>query len=221
MPRVVSLFLPTWPTDRMRRKLADAAPPPEAPLVLVGREGRRRVVLAADAAAQRAGLRVGMPATKAQALVLGLIVRDAEPTADAEALDRLALWALQRYSPMVAADPPDGVVIDATGAAHLHGGEAAMIEEMVARLAANGIAGRAAVADSWGAAFAFARFVAQPTLVLPPGESATAVLDLPIAALRLPLDMVASLRALGFERIARAATRAARASLRASARPPA
>ena len=63
MPRVVSLFLPTWPTDRMRRKLADAAPPPEAPLVLVGREGRRRVVLAADAAAHRAGLRVGMPAT--------------------------------------------------------------------------------------------------------------------------------------------------------------
>ena len=153
-------------------------------------------MLAADAAAHRAGLRVGMPATKAQALVFGLIVKDAEPTADAEALDRLALWALQRYSPMVAADPPDGVVIDTTGAAHLHGGEAAMIEEMVARLAANGIAGRAALADSWGAAFAFARFVAQPTLVLPPGESATAVLDLPVAALRLPLDMVASLRVL-------------------------
>ncbi len=80
------------------------------------------MVLAADSAAYRAGLRVGMPATKAQALVLGLIVKDAEPAADAEALDRLALWALQRYSPMVAADPPDGLVIDATGAAHLHGG---------------------------------------------------------------------------------------------------
>ena len=58
MPRVVSLFLPTWSTDRMRRKLADAAPPPEAPLVLVGRKGRRRVVLAADAAARRAGLQL-------------------------------------------------------------------------------------------------------------------------------------------------------------------
>ena len=46
-------------------------------------------------------------------------------------------------------------MIDATGAAHLHGGEAAMVEEMVARLAASGIAGRAALADSWGAAFAF------------------------------------------------------------------
>ena len=36
---------------------------------------------------------------------------------------------------------------------------------------------------------------------LPPGETATAILDLPIAALRLPGDMVDSLRVLGFERI--------------------
>src|SRR4029077_8347534 len=107
MPRVVSLFLPTWSTDRVRRKLGDAAPPAEAPLVLIGREGRRRGVLGAgagapraglrggltgargDGAAQRAGLRVGMLATKAQAVVPGLIVKDAEPAADARALDRL------------------------------------------------------------------------------------------------------------------------------------
>jgi protein ImuB len=46
MPRVVSLFLPTWSTDRVRRTLGSGAPLPDAPLVLVGREGRRRVVLA-------------------------------------------------------------------------------------------------------------------------------------------------------------------------------
>jgi hypothetical protein len=39
-------------------------PSPETPLILVGRDGRRRVALAADATAQAAGLRVGMPATK-------------------------------------------------------------------------------------------------------------------------------------------------------------
>ena len=49
--------------------LGDAAPLPETPIVLVGREGRRREILAADAAAQRAGLRIGMAASKAQALV--------------------------------------------------------------------------------------------------------------------------------------------------------
>jgi protein ImuB len=36
MPRVVSVYLPTWPTDRWRRKRG--APRPEVPLVLVGRE---------------------------------------------------------------------------------------------------------------------------------------------------------------------------------------
>jgi protein ImuB len=201
MRRVVSLFLPTWSTDRVRRKLGSAAPPAEAPLVLIGREGRRRVVLAADAAAQRAGLCVGMPATKAQALVPGLIVKDADPAGDVEALDRLALWALRLYAPIVAADPPDGLVIDTTGAAHLHGGEDAMLNAMIARFAASAFAARAAIADSWSAAYAFTRYAARPVLVVPPGESAAAILDLPIAALRLPRDMVESLRVLGFNSI--------------------
>jgi protein ImuB len=185
----------------VRRNLGDAAPPVETPLVLIGREGRRRVVLAADAAALRAGLRVGMVATKAQALVSNLVVMDAEPEADAQALERLAIWALQRYAPIVAADPPDGLVIDTTGASHLHGSEGAMVTGMVERLAASGIAARAALADSWGGAHAIARYPARPSIVIAPGETATAILDLPIAALRLPGEMVEGLRVLGFERI--------------------
>jgi protein ImuB len=181
--------------------LGAAAPPVEAPLVLTGRDGRRRVVLALNAAARRAGLRAGMPAAKAQALVPGLIMRDADPTADAKALDRLVLWALQRYAPIAAADPPDGLVIDVTGAAHLHGGEDAMLKRMVARLAPSGIAARAAIADSWGAAYALARTEARPVLVIPAGESAKTLLDLPIAALRLPKTMVEDLSVLGFARI--------------------
>jgi protein ImuB len=201
MRRVVSLWLPTWPTDRIRRKLGAAAPPAETPLVLIGRAGRRRVVLAGDVAALRAGLRVGMHASKAQALMPGLIVMDADPVGDAEALERLAVWALRLYAPIVAADPPDGLVIDTTGADHLHGGEHAMATAMVERLAASGFVARVAIADTWGAAHAFARFLARPVTVMPPGESAKALLDLPIAALRLPQDMVESLRTLGFDRI--------------------
>jgi protein ImuB len=178
--------------------LGAAAPPVEAPLVLTGRDGRRRVVLALDTAARRAGLRIGMPAAKAQALVPGLILRDADPAADAKTLDRLALWALQRYAPVSAADPPDGLIIDMTGAAHLHGGEDAMLEEIVTRLAASGIAARAAIADSWGAAHAFARTMTRPTLVIPAGDVAKAILGLPIAALRLPKTMVEDLSVLGF-----------------------
>lgn len=76
---------PRFPTDQLRRKAGAAAPPPEAPVVLMGREGNRRVVSAADVAAKAAGLRPGAPVTKAQVLVPGLIVQDADPSADAEA----------------------------------------------------------------------------------------------------------------------------------------
>src|SRR5690606_20411829 len=124
MARVVSLFLPRWPTDRLRRKSPDAASLRDAPLVLVGHDGSRRVVAALDATAERLGLRVGMSVARAQALSSGLVLRPAEPQADAQGLELLAQWALQHISPVVAADPPDGLVLDTTGAEHLHGGEA-------------------------------------------------------------------------------------------------
>ena len=201
MQRVVSLFLPTWSTDRVRRKAGDAAPPVEAPLVLVGREGNRRVVMATDAAALAAGIRPGMPATKAQVLVPGLVTQNAHPAADAEALERLAVWTLQRFAPIAAADPPDGIVIDTTGAAHLHGGEQTMLETLIGRLAMSGVAARAAIADNWGAAHALARFASEPATVAARGHGTAPLMALPLEALRLPAPMVADLRVLGFERI--------------------
>ena len=74
-----------------------------------------------------------------------------------------------------------------------------MLQGMVERIATAGIAARAALAGSWGAAHALARFAARPAIVIPPGKSAKAILDLPIGALRLPKDMVDGLRVLGFE----------------------
>ncbi len=142
-----------------------------------------------------------MPVTKAQALVPGLVVLDADPGADAEGLDRLALWALQRISPVVAPDPPDGLVIDTTGADHLHGGEAAMLTSIVQRFAASGVEARAAIADTWGAAHAGARFLRRYTSVIAPGETEAMLRLLPLAALRLEPDTVAGLRTLGFETI--------------------
>jgi protein ImuB len=199
MPRVISVFLPTLSTDRVRRKAGDTAPPPETPLILVG---RRRVILAADAAAQAAGLRIGMPASKAQALVQGLVIQDADPTADADALERLAVWMLQRFAPIVAADPPAGIVIDPTGADHLHGGEAATLAVLVEKLASVGLRARATIADTWGAAHALARFDLRPCLVSAPGNAARDVAHLPLAALRLASDMVRDLHVLGFDRVA-------------------
>lgn len=168
---------------------------------MIAREGSRRLVAAANAAALAAGLRIGMPASKAQALVAELIIEELRPEEDRKELDRLALWFLRNYAPIVAADTPDGIVIDTTGADHLHGNETLMLTGMVNRLFAMGFTARAAIADSWGVAHALARFTAKPTLVVPEGEGAQAVLDLPIAALRLEPRTIGALRTLGFDRI--------------------
>ena len=72
---------------------------------------------------------------------------------DAAALARLARWC-GRYSPWTAPCGADGVWLDVTGCAHLHGGEAGLAAEAVARLGRLGIAARAAIADSAGAAWA-------------------------------------------------------------------
>ena len=201
MPRVVSLFLPRWPIDRLRRTMGDASPRRDLPLVLIGRVGRQRLVTALDGNAEGLGLRIGMPVAKAQALAPGLVVMDADPAADAAGLDRLALWALQRISPIVAPDPPDGLVIDTTGSDHLHGGESAMLSAIVQRFLASGVEVRAAIADSWGVAHAAARFATRSVLVVPAGATEALLRRLPIAALRLDQETVRSLRVLGVERV--------------------
>ncbi len=178
------------------------APPAEAPpLVTAARDGARRVIAAADAAAQALGLRPGRTLAEAQALVPGLAVVPADPAAEAEGLARLAAWCL-RYAPLAAPDPPDGLWIDITGAAHLAGGEAALCADLCRRLGAAGVAARAAVAETPGAAWALARFGAAEVVVVPPGGVAEALAPLPPAALRLAPAAVALLDRLGIARIA-------------------
>ncbi|MGO8149664.1 DNA polymerase Y family protein [Rhizobium leguminosarum] len=199
MARVVSVFLPTLPTDRVRR--ADPSIPVEAPLVIVAKSGSKRWLFAVDANAARLGLHPGMPAAKAQALVQGLHIVDADPAADLAALERLTLWMLTQYSPIVAMDQPDGIVMDTEGADHLQGGEEPMLSRLVNSFRAKGLPVRAVVADTWGAAHALARSVAGETRVVPRGETTDTVARLPISSLRLDGETVKSLRTLGFRTV--------------------
>ena len=196
MRRVVSLWLPFWPTDRLRQ--SDAALPAEAPLVTRMHDGRHLVIAAVCSAARDLGLQPGMAVAQAQAMVPDLVVVDAAPEEDAQALQRLAAWCL-RLSPMTAADPPDGVWIDATGCAHLHGGETAMLESLVRQLGRGGLQGRVAVADTPGAAHALARFGGKPVVVVEVGQAMDALALLPVAALRIDAHTAGGLRRLGLD----------------------
>jgi protein ImuB len=202
MRRVISLYLPSLATDRLRRERGDGAAPPDAPLVTVGRQGQKRVILSLDRAARSLGLHAGMTLAHARALIPGLTFEDAAPAEDADQLFRLAVLALRRFSPLVALDPPDGLWIDATGCAHLFGGEAAMLEAVARTMEEEGFAARAALAGTAGAAHALARFRATP--LVPPvreGAEAAALEGLPVIALRLSEEMADELRSLGIDRI--------------------
>lgn len=200
MRRVISVFLPLWPTERWRRQQAAAGVclPEGAPLVTRLHDGRRLAVGAADAAARALGIRPGQPLAEAQAMHPGLCVVDAEPAADATGLRELALWC-RRYAPLTAADPPDGVRIDSSGADHLLGGEAALLADLRTRLAVAGITSRLAIADTPGAAWALARYHpgAAEGLLCPPGGVAVALAPLPVAALRIPGETARLLTLLG------------------------
>lgn len=176
-------------------------PSADVPLVLKGSDGRRRVITAADDLALHVGARVGMPVAQAESLFADLIIMEADPLADAIALEKLAIWALRRYSPMVAADPPAGLVLDIQGAAHLYGGEPGVVEDVVQRLAEMRITAFAALADTWGAAHALARFGGQSMRIVAPGGIADALVNLPVEALRLPAEMLPDMRLLGLDTI--------------------
>ena len=180
--------------------MGNAAPPPERPLVVAGRDRRRRVVVAADAAAQALGVRPGLALSQAQARVPDLHIEEGDPAADAEALERLAEWALRRYSPLVGIDAPDGLLIDITGSAHLFRGEARLLDDMRSRLQGAGLNARIGLADTIGAAHALARFAPEPA-VISSGNTDVALAPLPIAALRLDPELVERLRRLGFDTI--------------------
>ena len=101
---------------------------------------------------------------------------------------------------MCQANPPDGVAIDITGAAHLQGGEVSLLSDLTARLRSVGIGGRGVIGPTLGAAHAVARFRTDQTIIGDDGIDA-ALAPLPLEALRLPADLPAGLRRMGFERI--------------------
>ena len=121
-----------------------------------------------------------------------------DAVADRILLESIADWA-ERYTPLVALDPPAGLILDITGATHLFGGEEALLADLAARLGGQGFLARAAIADTPGAAFAAARFATLP--VIPVGGAAAILEPLPLAALRLDHETVSAMDRVGLKRI--------------------
>lgn len=160
------------------------------------------MIHALNSAARAVGLTREQPQADALAMIPHLICRPADPEADRRALTALAVWA-ERWSPSVSLDLSDGglegLFLDVTGATHLFGGEAALLDQVLARLAEADVTARAALAPTPGAAWALARWSdlrARPPVAT--DETVRDLLaDLSVEALRLDPRTLFQARQLG------------------------
>ena len=170
-----------------------------SPFVLALADHGRMVITAVNALAQQQGIATGMALADARAIFPSLQFFDDKPEPSGKLLNDIALWCI-RYAPLVAVDPPDGLILDVTGCPHLWGGEVNYITEISKRFKKMGYTIRIAMADTIGAAWAICRFGQNETIV-EKGQQRTAILSLPPAALRPEPETAERLNKLGLRTV--------------------
>lgn len=195
--RILCAWFPHWPITRRRR----SGEAPEPLFSTIQTERGRRILAHPSPEALEAGLRPGMALAQARAIAPSLAIADDDPDTDLATLASLASWA-ERYTPLATPDtthgPASGLLMDITGCAHLHGGEAELAANLAHHLATSAIPAQLAIAGTAGAAWALAR---HSPGILPPGQESRALAPLPITLLRLPEPLVAALHHLGLRSI--------------------
>lgn len=208
MKRYLSVWFPEWPLDRLRRAKRQAATRPIArqaerkPFILHEKSNHGLIVAAANRPALEAGIHPGLSLADARASVPALGMEEIDRQSDAKALMALATWMV-RFSPLVALDGDDGLILETTGCDHLFGGEARMAAELSLRLNKAGYGHRLAFAGTRGAAYALTHAPADEGMhaILPCGAERAGLADLPVSALRLTDNTVTLLRRFGLTRI--------------------
>ena len=194
--RFVSIWFRDLTTDwftRRRPLLKNAA------FVLAAPDHGRMVITAANPLAQQQGIHKGMTVADARTIISNLEVLEDDPELSSKLLKGLAEWCI-RYTPAVSIDLPGGLILDASGCAHLWGGERLYLADIVIRLKNIGYYVRAAMADTLGAAWAKAHF-GKDSPIIESGQQTTALLSLPPEALRIDPETIELLHKLGLKRI--------------------
>ncbi|MBC7903798.1 MAG: DNA polymerase Y family protein [Gemmatimonadaceae bacterium] len=169
------------------------------PLVIAAPEHGRMVITAANSRAQQEGIENGMVLADARALYPLLEVCEQKPGLTSALLKKLAQFCI-RFTPSAAIDLPDGLLLDATGCAHLWGGEEKYLEEISKRFSAMGYQSRVAMSDTIGTSWGIARY-AQSGFLVAPGKHHEAILSLPPEALRPENETAQRLHKLGLRKI--------------------
>lgn len=208
MRRYLSVWFPEWSLDRLRRvrrhptaSLAER-PAKTRPFVLYEKSAHGLIVAVTNQAARNSSLQPGLRLTDARATLPDLTAEELDRERDEESLKMLAAW-LVRFSPLVALDGNDGLILETTGCAHLFGGEASMATELSLRLKVAGYGHRLAFAGTRGAAYALARGEAREdaAAILQSGSEQEGLENLPVNLLRLSDAVFTLLRRFGLTRI--------------------
>jgi protein ImuB len=171
----------------------------QLPFVLTTPSHGRSVITAANALARSQGIEAGMVLADARAVIPSLKDFDDKPQLAERLLQRLAEWCI-RFTPFVAVDPPNGLILDATGCSHLWGGDEKYLSVIHNRLQSHGYHLRISVADTIGAAWAVAHFDVT-TAVVESGRQMQALQVLPPASIRLDMEVIERLNKLGIRKV--------------------
>ena len=198
--RYLAVWFPWLPSDRLRRREGAATPPEDAaPVALVEKVKGALRLAAVDPAAARAGLSPGLTLADARARTPALRSIAHRPDADAALLARV-LEDFGRFTPMIALDPPHGLMLDVTGCAHLFGGEAELMRRVHQRAGRAGLQTRHGLAGTPQSARALSRY--GPGGLYKPGQERDAARCLPVAALELSDKEEQALRRAGLKHLA-------------------
>jgi protein ImuB len=171
----------------------------DIPFVFAMPDHNRIIITALNAIAQAEGLQVGMRVADAKAITPSIKVLNDIAGREIKLLSAIGEWCI-RYSPAVAVDLPDGLILNISGCCHLWGDEAAYLNEVVQRFQSKGYTVKAAIADTIGTAWAMARF-SLANMIVPVKEHKQALMKLPPAALRIEQPILERLHKLGFNKI--------------------
>jgi protein ImuB len=186
------VHFPWLPAERLIRA---RAAPPDAPFALIEKQKGAMRLSAVSQAAHLLGLTSGLTLADARARVPDLPAYDSDQGADLALLGQLADACL-RYTPRVMVEPPQGLILDISGCAHLFDsnlsrGEKMLANDLADRLRDAGLTARCAFSPSVDAALALAIF----------GLEEGQVQRLPVAALRCDASVQHMLRRAGLTQI--------------------
>jgi protein ImuB len=196
MQRYLSIWFPYLLTDRaiqLKPELSGKA------FVLAAPSRGRMVVHESSVAAMEKGLFPKIVVADARAILPTLQVFNYKEGVAEKLLHQLAEWAL-RFTPLVAIDSPDGLLLDISGCTHLWGGEDRYLSDIANKLIEKGYQPRLAIADTIGTAWAAARY-GSPCQIVVPGGMLQALRRWPPAALRLSAPIRERMHKLGFYKI--------------------